>query len=168
MIKKGVAKKTIVLGIDPGSTRAGYGFIFFEKGEPHYLEAGIVETGIAKKNDALVPLHRSMEVLLAQKNVDIIGIEKLFFVKNIKTGIEVAQARGVLLLSLLQKKAPLYEFTPKEIKQMICGDGSADKKQVERMVRATLGISDIHQPDDAYDALAIALAAGYAHLRDIR
>ena len=156
-------KKFVVLGIDPGSTRAGYGVVAFSGRTPQYVAAGIIDTTERDKNRILGDLDASFKKLLAQTDPDIIGIEKLFFVKNMKTGLEVAQSRGVLILSCVQKNLPLYEFTPKEVKQMIAGDGAADKKAIEKMVRATLGIGDIHQPDDAYDALAIALAAGYTH-----
>jgi len=156
-------KKLTVLGIDPGSTRAGYGVISFDGRAPHYLTAGIIATSQRDKNLILGDLDFSFKKLLKATNPDIVGIEKLFFVKNMKTGLEVAQSRGVLILSCVQHTLPLYEFTPKEVKQMITGDGGADKKAIEKMVRATLGIGDIHQPDDAYDALAIALAAGYTH-----
>ncbi len=161
-------EKLVVLGIDPGSTRAGYGVVVFNGRTPHYVTAGIVATKERDKNLILSDLHTSFEALLKKINPDIVGIEKLFFVKNMKTGLEVAQSRGVLILSCVRRSLPLYEFTPKEVKQMIAGDGSADKKAVEKMVRATLGIGDIHQPDDAYDALAMALAAGYTHQRPIQ
>ncbi len=156
-------KKFVVLGIDPGSTRAGYGVVVFDGHTPHYVTAGIVATKERDKNLILGDLDSSFKKLLKQTAPDIIGIEKLFFVKNTKTGLEVAQSRGVLILSCVQHNLPLYEFTPKEVKQMIAGDGGADKKAVEKMVRATLRIGDIQQPDDAYDALAIALATGYTY-----
>lgn len=155
----------VVLGVDPGSTRAGYGVIVFNGRAPRYITAGIIATKQRDKNLILGDLDASFKKLLKESAPDIIGIEKLFFVKNMKTGLEVAQSRGVLILSCVQQSLPLYEFTPKEVKQMIAGDGGADKKAIEKMVRATLSIGDIHQPDDAYDALAIALAAGYSHQR---
>jgi crossover junction endodeoxyribonuclease RuvC len=159
------SKDIIVLGIDPGSTRAGYGVVVFSGRTPHYITAGIIATKQRDKNMLLADLDVSFKKLLKQTTPAIIGIEKLFFVNNMKTGLEVAQSRGVLLLSCAQQHLPIYEFTPKEIKQMIAGDGGADKKAIEKMVRITLGIDDIHQPDDAYDALAIALSAGYTHQR---
>jgi crossover junction endodeoxyribonuclease RuvC len=163
-MSKNDQKKFTALGIDPGSTRAGYGVVFFDGRTPHYLTAGIIATKQRDKNLILGDVDFSFKKLLKKTTPDIIGIEKLFFVKNMKTGLEVAQSRGVLILSCVQKGLPLYEFTPKEIKQMIVGDGGADKRAVEKMVCATLNIGNIHQPDDAYDALAIALAAGYTHL----
>lgn len=154
----------IVLGIDPGSTRAGYGVVVFKHNTPQYINAGILATRHQNKNQILLDIDKSFRVLLKNTSPAIVGIEKIFFVKNIKTAVEVAQARGVIVLSCARAKLPIYEFSPKEIKQVVTGDGSADKKTVERVVRATLSIPNIHQPDDAYDALAIALTAGYSHI----
>ena len=90
------------------------------------------------------------------------GVEKLYFVKNMKTALEVAQSRGVIMMCIQEKKVPIKEFTPLEIKQGICGYGTADKEAVTKMVKRILKIKDLNEPDDTYDALAIALMAGYS------
>ncbi len=151
----------IILGIDPGSTRAGYGIIDFSKNKSVYIDGGIVSVDSKDKNTRLVELERSFEKIIKKYKPEIAGVERLYFVKNQKTGLEVAQSRGVLLLSVAKRGLPIFEFTPNEIKQGITGYGSADKIAVTKMVRQILKIGDIKQPDDAYDALAIALMAGY-------
>ena len=151
----------IILGIDPGSTRAGYGIIDFSKNKSVYIDGGIVSVDSKDKNTRLVELERSFERIIKKYKPEVAGVERLYFVKNQKTGLEVAQSRGVLLLSVAKRGLPIFEFTPNEIKQGITGYGSADKIAVTKMVRQILKIGDIKQPDDAYDALAIALMAGY-------
>ena len=155
----------IILGIDPGSTRAGYGIIDFSKDNSKFIDGGIVLVSSKDKNRRLVELEESFEKIFKIHNPEIVGIERLYFVKNQKTGLEVAQSRGVLLLSVAKRNLPIYEFTPNEIKQGVTGYGSADKIAVTKMVQKILKIGDINQPDDVYDALAIALMAGYGHLR---
>jgi crossover junction endodeoxyribonuclease RuvC len=155
----------IILGIDPGSTHAGYGVIDFSKNKPSYIDGGIVSVDSKDKNIRLVELEQSFEKIIKKYKPDIVGIERLYFVKNQKTGLEVAQSRGVLLLSVAKRRLPVFEFTPNEIKHGITGYGSADKKAVTKMVRQILKIGDLNQPDDAYDALAIALMAGYNQSR---
>ena len=151
----------IILGIDPGSTRAGYGIIDFSKNKSVYIDGGIVSVDSKDKNTRLVELERYFERIIKKYKPEVAGVERLYFVKNQKTGLEVAQSRGVLLLSVAKRGLPIFEFTPNEIKQGITGYGSADKIAVTKMVRQILKIGDIKQPDDAYDALAIALMAGY-------
>lgn len=155
----------IILGIDPGSTRAGYGIIDFSKTKPLFIGGGIVSVISKDKSKRLVELEASFEKIIKKYSPEIVGIERLYFVKNQKTGLEVAQSRGVLLLSVAKRNLPIFEFTPNEIKHGITGDGSADKAAVTKMVQQILKIGDIDQPDDVYDALAIALMAGYDHSR---
>lgn len=90
------------------------------------------------------------------------GVEKLYFVKNMKTALEVAQSRGIIMMCLQERKIPIKEFTPLEIKQGVCGYGTADKQAVTKMVRTILKIKNLNEPDDVYDALATALITGYS------
>ncbi|KKS82531.1 MAG: Crossover junction endodeoxyribonuclease RuvC [Candidatus Wolfebacteria bacterium GW2011_GWC1_43_10] len=154
----------IILGIDPGSTRAGYGIIDFGPGIPRFVDGGIIKVSSQEKNIRLVELEEQFKKILRNRHLDAAGIERLYFVKNLKTGLEVAQSRGVLILCLSKKKIPLYEWTPSEVKQAVTGYGSADKKSVEKMIRVILKIEDLKQPDDVYDALAVALVTGYTIL----
>jgi len=151
----------VIIGIDPGSTKAGYGIINFSKNDPKFISGGIISVCSKDKIKILVELEKSFEKIISTYQPKIAGIEKLYFVKNQKTGLEVAQSRGVLLLCIAKRKLPIYEFTPTQIKQGITGYGSADKKAVTQMVKKILKIGELNQPDDVYDALAIALMTGY-------
>lgn len=151
----------IILGIDPGSTRAGYGVIDFFKNHILFIDGGIIKVDSKDKNKRLVELESSFEKVIKKHKPELAGIEKLYFVKNLKTGMEVAQSRGILMLLMAKQNIPIFEFTPLEVKQGITGYGTADKKAVEIMVKKTLKIKDLNQPDDVYDALAIAIITGY-------
>lgn len=158
------SKKRTVLGIDPGSTRAGYGLVSFNGDDFFFLDGGLVQVESKDPHQRLVDLYNSFEAVLNQHKPDIVGIEKLYFVKNIKTGIEVAQARGVLLMCAQKRRVPIYEFTPSEIKLGLTGYGNADKKAMETMVKKMISIPEettFH--DDTYDALGIAIVTAYAN-----
>lgn len=154
----------IVIGIDPGSTRAGYGIVRFDGQSPSFVDGGLITVSSSDPSQRLVELFNSFENILTTITPDIVGMEKLYFVKNVKTGIEVAQARGVLTLCVARHTIPLYEFTPSEIKQGLTGYGNADKKAMEKMVKTILTIPDsARYHDDTYDALGVALITGYSH-----
>ncbi len=150
-----------ILGVDPGSKRAGYGVVLFEKNDPEFVCGDLVNVPSNDQHQRLVELYESFEIILDEQTPDVVGVEKLFFTKNIKTGIEVAQARGIFVLCAKRRNLPIYEFTPSEIKCSLTGDGRADKKAVEKMVRTILKIDDLKKPDDVYDALGVALVTGY-------
>lgn len=147
----------MTLGIDPGTARLGYGII---RGgiQPSLVDAGVIETWPDQDMPGrLVTLHQSVEELIEQYHPDVLAIEKLFFARNVTTAIAVGQARGVVLLAAAQAGIPVSEFTPSEIKHAIAGYGKADKNQMQEMVRIILNLTDIPQPDDAADALAVAI-----------
>ncbi|MFA7201745.1 MAG: crossover junction endodeoxyribonuclease RuvC [Candidatus Paceibacterota bacterium] len=155
-----------ILGIDPGSTRAGYAVIEYESlhKKPVLITAGILKTNSPDKNRLLAELFTSSTEIIKKYLPDIAGIETLRFAKNVTTGIEVAQSRGVLICTIVQHTIPLYEFSPLEIKQGITGYGNADKHSVIRAVQQTIDASScIGQPDDVFDAIAIALVTAYAY-----
>jgi len=155
---------TTILGIDPGSTRAGYGLVSFDGNSFSFIDGGLVTVASKNPHQRLVELYKSFEVLLSAHTPDVVGVEKLYFVKNIKTGIEVAQARGVLLMCLQKKGVPIYEFTPSEIKQGLTGYGNADKKAMETMVKKIITIPEEKTfRDDTYDALGIAIVTAYVN-----
>ncbi|MGI6214035.1 MAG: crossover junction endodeoxyribonuclease RuvC [Christensenellales bacterium] len=148
----------VILGIDPGYAIAGYGIIEKNGGKVSMLGYGAIRTGketsIAQR---LKQLGEGIDTLIAQYSPDAIAVEELFFHTNQKTAIMVAQARGVILYKACQSKAILYEYTPLQIKQALTGYGRADKAQIQQMVKVLLGLSAIPKPDDAADALAVAL-----------
>ena len=162
----------IVLGIDPGSTRAGYGVINFPErplvGNPKFIAAGLLKIYSTNKNQRLVELRNSLVPIIKKYAPDVAGVEKLYFVKNMKTALEVAQSRGVIMMCIQEKKVPIEEFTPLEIKQGVCGYGTADKKAITIMVKKLLKIDDLNEPDDVYDALGIALVTGYSLKNKVR
>ena len=146
-----------ILGVDPGSTRVGYGLIKKEKSELKFLGSGILKISSKDKNQRLVELEESFLELLKKEKPDWAVLERLYFMRNMKTAIEVSQSRGVLTLLIVKHKIPLLEFTPLEIKQGVSGYGMADKKSVAKAVMKILNIKKIHGGDDAADALAAAV-----------
>ncbi len=149
-----------ILGIDPGTTRIGYGLI--EKGREFSLvDYGIIEINSANKHAGITELGARMDALIARSRPDISGVEQLFFSKNQKTALAVAQARGIILNKLLTARIPVFECTPNQVKQTVAGFGNADKRAVAAMVRKLLRIETLSGHDDASDALAIAITAAY-------
>lgn len=149
----------IILGFDPGLATLGYGVIYKdEKHKPQMVDYGIIST--AKEEnlaERLIKLEKGIEQVIEKFKPDEIAIEELFFAKNVKTGIAVAHARGVLLLTVMKKCSKIFEYTPLQIKQALTGYGRADKPQMQKMVKTLLNLKSIPRPDDAADALAVAL-----------
>jgi len=149
----------LVIGIDPGTAITGYGLV--REGEDGSL--ALVDYGaIVTPSDQpmylrLLELYRRLKELLLLHQPDSGAVEKLFFARNVRTALTVGQARGVVLLALAETKVSLGEYTPLEVKQAVAGYGKADKNQVQQMVRALLGLAEVPYPDDAADALAIAI-----------
>ncbi len=149
----------IVLGIDPGIAIVGYGIIEYKGNKFRTLDYGVIRT----RSDQPYPqrlkeIYKAMDSIIKNYQIDAIAIEELFFNKNVKTAIEVAHARGVLVLCSEFNECPTYEYTPLQVKQGITGYGRADKKQVQEMVKLILGLEKIPKPDDAADALAVAIS----------
>jgi len=150
---------TLVLGIDPGTATTGFGLVRERTdGGLEMVAFGIIST---PKDEAahlrLVQLYDEMKKLIKRHKPDSVGVEKLFFQRNISTAIAVGQARGVVMLAIAQAGLDVAEYTPNEVKQAVAGYGSADKRQVQEMVRVLLSMPSIPKPDDAADALAIAI-----------
>ena len=146
------------LGIDPGYALIGFGVV--EKNKSAYLpiEYGVIRTSSALPiQNRLHLIYKQILALTRRIRPDAIGVEKLFFAKNTKTAMDVSQARGVILLAVYQSNALIYEYTPLQVKQSITGYGQATKEQMQKMVKTLLSLSSIPKPDDAADALAIAL-----------
>ena len=150
---------TLALGIDPGTATTGYGLVRLARdGELVAVSHGIIST--PKESSAaarLETLYEALRALLKKYKPDTAAVEKLFFQSNVKTALAVGQARGVVMLCLQQAGLNVYEYTPNEVKQAVAGYGGADKRQVQDMVRALLQLDSIPKPDDAADALAIAI-----------
>lgn len=147
-----------ILGIDPGIAIVGFGLIESNRGSVQMLQYGAVttEAGLPLAT-RLVQIENDMTALIAQLKPDEIAVEELFFSKNITTGIAVAHGRGVILCTAERLGVPIFEYTPMQVKQAVAGYGLADKKQVMDMARRLLKLKAVPRPDDAADALAIAL-----------
>jgi crossover junction endodeoxyribonuclease RuvC len=149
----------IVLGIDPGTATTGYGLVTeTPEGNLKAIDFGVILTPAEMPMpERLLILHKRLNEIILLHQPDNGAVEKLFFSRNVTTAISVGQARGVVLLSLAEAAKPVAEYTPMEVKQAVCGYGGADKHQVQEMVRALLELPEIPHPDDAADALAIAI-----------
>ncbi len=149
----------IIVGFDPGLATLGYGVIKTDpKRKPEMLDYGIIST--PKELDLpsrLTMLEKGVKQIIDKFKPDEIAIEELFFAKNVKTAIAVAHARGVILLTAIKECGKLYEYTPLQIKQALTGYGRADKNQIQQMVKTFLSLKAVPKPDDAADALAVAL-----------
>lgn len=147
-----------VLGIDPGYSRAGWGMVEKIKGNVHLIEYGcIVTTEKEKHEKRLLTLYQEIKEVLSNYQPDVAAIEDLFYTTNAKTVITVAHARGVIFLAIAEKNIPVVSYSPRTVKLAIGGYGKAEKRQMQKMVQATLKLPIIPQPDDAADAIAIAL-----------
>lgn len=143
-----------ILGIDPGIGICGFGLIENDKA----LDFGVITTKIrAPLPSRLKELYEGLVEIFAETKPDVVSVEKLFFSKNVTTGISVAEARGLVLLVAEQNGVPVFEYTPNEIKKTMTGDGAAKKGQMQDMVKLHLKLEKRPQPDDAADALAAAI-----------
>ncbi len=154
--------RVIILGIDPGLATLGYGVVSYDGVKVSPVDYGVITT------PAKVPLPRRLtllfegvEALAERHQPDDVALEELFFSKNVTTGIAVGHARGAAIVALRRYTESLYEYTPMQVKQAVAGWGKADKQQVQQMVKVLLGLREIPKPDDAADALALAIC--HAH-----
>ncbi len=157
----------IILGIDPGYAIVGYGIIEKTNRGTRVIDYGVIETHKSEKmSDRITKIYNAVNQLIDTYHPDHFAMEELFFQNNQKTAINVAMARGVVLLAVTQKMGSdkLYEYGPLQIKQALTGNGRADKKQVQYMVKAILSLNSIPKPDDAADALAVALTHSQTNL----
>ena len=147
-----------ILGLDPGTATTGWGIIEEVKKEPVLVDFGCIETCKTKCNvDRLCEIESDLQKIIKKYQPDEVAIEDLFFFKNLKTAIKVAQARGVLLVTSGKAKLIVAEYTPLQVKQALTGYGRADKNQVQVMVQNIFKLKEIPKPDDAADALAVAI-----------
>ncbi len=168
----------LILGVDPGTVALGYGLVSAKGNAFSVLEYGVLPTVSEKKRQTppppvkIVSEDRSTGLLLkgifqgigdviSRYRPDVIAIEKLFLTRNTKSAMEVGQARGVVILAAAEADLSVVEFTPMQVKMAVTGYGKADKKQVQYMVRSLLGLEETPEPDDAADALAVAMCAQY-------
>ena len=148
----------IIMGIDPGLATMGYGVIEANRGDSRLIQYGTINTPAGEPMpQRLRAIYMGVQQLMNIYHPDEVAFEELFFSKNITTGMAVSAARGVALLAVVEKTYNLYEYTPMQIKQAITGYGGADKHQMQHMVKLLLHMNEIARPDDAADAIAVAL-----------
>ena len=154
-----------ILGIDPGMAIVGYGLIEGEEDNYKLIASGSIQTD-KKLDDSkrLLEIYNDLSVIVEKYKPDCASVEQLFFFKNQKTVIPVAEARGVILTVLEKFNIPVYSYTPMEVKQVLTGYGRAEKKEVDRMVHIALGVEELPKLDDTVDAIAIAIC----HSRNIK
>lgn len=159
----------IALGIDPGTALCGFGIVRADGDEMQLVTCGAISTPAKTPLDQrLVKIYDDLTALIREYHPEQAAVEKLFFARNITTAISVGHARGVAMLAAAQAHIPLFEYTPNEIKQAISGYGGADKHQMQQMVRMLLHLDEAPKPDDAADAVAIAIChLQSAHLREL-
>ena len=156
-----------ILGVDPGTATTGYGMISAWGKKIKVLSYGCIKTEISKTPEKrLEQIYKQMKSLLKKEKPHIVSIEKLFFFKNMKTAMAVSQAKGVILMACSEKRIPVVEYAPLEVKQALAGYGRATKKDIQQVVKRILRLEEIPRPDDAADALAIALCHRYLKHKD--
>lgn len=156
----------VVLGIDPGTATTGFGVVDEDSaGEARLVCCGVITTEPGTPMpERLLAIHRQVTALIRQHSPEALAVEALFFGRNVTTALTVGQARGVVLLAAAQAVLPIYEYKPAEVKQALAGYGGADKRQMQEMVRMLLGLDTVPRPDDAADAVAVAIC----HLHSAR
>ncbi len=153
----------IVLGIDPGTARLGYGVVERQGSQLTMLDFGCLETiNDRPLEQRLLLIHEGITDLIETYRPQAVGVERLFFNKNVQTAMAVGQARGVVLLTAAQHALPVLEYGPHEVKMAVTGYGRAPKDQVQRMVQLVLSMDELPRPDDAADALAVAICTAHA------
>ncbi len=160
----------LALGIDPGTAICGYGVVDLQGSSLKTLDYGAVVTSPTLSDaERLVIIHHEIDVLIKKYKPDIVGVEMLFFNKNVRTAMTVGQARGVILLAAAQNNIKLVEFTPLQVKQAVVGYGKATKEQVIYMTQRLLNLPSKPHPDDVADALAVAICTTHSanSMRDL-
>jgi len=153
----------LILGLDPGTAIIGYAILNKNKNKLSPVEYGCIRTeSCDATGNRLVCIEKELQKVIRNFKPEEAAIEKLFFFKNVKTAIAVSQARGVMMLALAKSRLPTFEYTPLQVKLTVTGYGRASKSQIQRMVKGILGLKELPYPDDAADALAIAICHSYS------
>lgn len=148
----------MILGIDPGYGTTGFGLVYADRGTLQLMQYGVVTTPASKPlSERLVMLYDDISALVRQLKPDAVAVEELFWGHNVTTGIGVSHGRGVILLAVAKAGVPVFEYTPMQVKQAVVGYGKAEKRQVMEMTKRLLKMDKVARPDDAADAIAIAL-----------
>lgn len=151
------------MGIDPGTATTGWGVVKKEKNQAEYIGAGVIMTRAGLPDERrLLTIAEDLERLLAKFKPQAVVLEELFFGANAKTALTVGQARGVIMLAAIKYGLPIHSYTPLQVKMAVTGYGRADKGQMQQMVKALLKLPEVPKPDDAADALAVAITHAFS------
>lgn len=151
----------IILGIDPGTTSIGYAVID-SKETVHIIEAGLISLKNKSKNQLIKSAYKQVRKIIKERHPVVLAIERLFFAKNTKTALLVSEFKGIILLTAALSNLTIYEYTPREVKMALTGDGTADKKQIEKMIKLTVPETNrLKADDDVFDAIAVALTCSF-------
>jgi len=158
-----------VLGIDPGTGRVGWGIVTHERGVDSLVECGCFETKVnSQLPERLLKIHTFLQKLIKEHQPDILTVESLFFATNAKTAFDVGAAKGVILLAGEESNLPIFQYTPLQVKSSLTGYGKAEKNQIQFMVTKILHLKETPKPDDAADAVAIALTHIFHHPHPVK
>jgi crossover junction endodeoxyribonuclease RuvC len=156
-----------ILGIDPGYAITGFGVLTYHQNTFHVLDFGVIKTSSKTAfPERLLAIDEAVTTLIDEYAPDCVAVEELFFSRNITTAIGTAQARGVAIVTAARAGLPVYEYTPMQVKVAVTGYGRAVKRQVQEMVRVLLNLKELPKPDDAADALAVAICHAHSGNRD--
>jgi crossover junction endodeoxyribonuclease RuvC len=154
----------IILGIDPGFARTGWAVVAEENKKLRLLSYGCIDTKPSTPfPERLKKIHEELGKIISTFSPEAVAVEKIFFCKNVKTAVDVGQARGVVILAAAENNLKIYEFTPLEVKQTITGFGKADKSQIQKMTKILLNLKETPKPDDAADAIALTITGIGVH-----
>ncbi len=148
-----------VIGIDPGTVRLGYGIVDISGSSAHAVSYGVISPHQEGRGERLLFIYRTLSALLRRYRPEQAVVEELFFERNKKTAMRVGEARGVIFLALAERSIPFHEISPPSVKRFITGYGTAEKLQIQRLVQHILHLKELPRPDDAADALALALCS---------
>lgn len=154
----------IILGVDPGLAITGWGVIQNKKDKMEMIDSGYISTSARfSLSSRLARIQKSIKKIIKKYHPQVLVCEELFFFKNLKTAVSVAQARGVILAAAYDLKISFEEYTPLQVKQAITGFGRAEKRQIQKMVQILLNLNSLPKPDDTADALAVAICHAFSH-----
>lgn len=154
----------IVMGIDPGFAITGYGVVRYSENRFQSLEYGAVKTSPKEEfSGRLLLVYEELNRLICSYRPDFVAVEELFFNTNARSALKVGQGRGVAVLCAALQRIPVFEYTPLQVKQAVSGYGRADKQQVQQMIKVLLGLKEIPRPDDAADALGVAICHAHTY-----
>jgi len=156
-----------ILGVDPGSVQTGFGIIHEDQSSLNYLACGVIRTSSAAPIPSrLKRIYSELKIVMERYRPDVVSIENIFVARNVRSALKLGHARGVAILAAVNKDLEVVEYTPAEVKKTLAGSGRAEKSQVQHMVKALLSLSELPEPYDASDALALAIC--HSHSREMK